>query len=330
MTTTARVLVTGATGHLGANLVRALLARGHQVRALVRTNTRPLDGLELERVRGDLRDPTSLRRALREVDTVYNLAGAITLSRRYDPELDAINIAGVGNIAAAALTCGVRRVVHCSSVRVYEDDTSAPIDEQTATRTSSRPSIYGHSKARGERCLQRFATRGLDIVIVNPTGILGPYDFGPSRMGRTFAQLARGRMRVLVTGGTNFVDARDVSRGMILAAERGESGQNYILGGHWRSLEQLGEDIGRATSTRQRRLVLPASIARACAPLAELASLALGVDPTFTRESVELLGTGRHILHDRATRSLGYQPRPLSETIRDTLAWFQRAGLVPS
>lgn len=325
-----RVTVTGASGHLGANLVRALLDEGHEVVALVREDVRALEGLPMRRIHGDLFEPEALRRALEGSAVCFHAAGKIAITRDPTGEVRRTNQLGPRAVVAACLETGVRRLVHVSSIHAFSSrPADAPTDESRGPVDGDPDgSDYGRSKALGEREILEGVARGLDAVIVNPTGIIGPYDWKPSRMGRFVLSVARGRLPALVTGGFNFVGAGDVARGAIAAAKRGRTGERYLLSGSWRTMTRLAQDIARLSGTRPPRIVVPASLARLGAPLVETVARWAGTSPLYTSESIQILREHRDIRHDKATRELGYAPRPLEETIEQTLAWFRTHGLL--
>jgi dihydroflavonol-4-reductase len=311
--------VTGASGHVGANLVRALLDGGVRVRALVRRSDAALAGLDVERVAGDVLDPASLKIALAGADVVYHAAGVISITGALGGRVEAVNVGGARNAAEAALACGVRRFVHVSSVHVFEQEPlDRPLDESRPKLRGSDHPAYDVSKARGEEAVLEVAERGLDVVIVNPTGILGPFDFGPSRMGRTLLALAHGRLPALVDGGFDWVDARDVALGAIAAAGRGRRGENYILSGHFASMAELARQWAEITGRRAPRVVFPMALARLMAPLGVLAGRLTGQEPLYTGESLRALSANPRNLHDKASRELGHAPRPLRETLEAT------------
>jgi dihydroflavonol-4-reductase len=168
--------------------------------------------------------------------------------------------------------------------------------------------------------------RGLDAVIVNPTAIVGPHDWKPSRMGRVVLALARGRMPALVDGGFDFVDARDVARGAIEAWRRGRRGERYLLSGSWWRIDDLARAVAAISGVRPPRLVVPMALARAGAPFVEALFSLAGAEPLYTRASLHALRNHRDVRHDKATRELGHAPRPLEETLAETLAWFRAQG----
>lgn len=326
-------LVTGATGHVGANLIRTLLAAGRPVRAMVRGRPIGLDGLDpalLTTVPGDVRDPASLRPAMEGIDVVLHLAAHISISGDHGGQVQAINVDGVRNVAEAALAAGVRRMVHVSSIHAFCLDEGAPLTEESPRAQLAREPAYNRSKAAGEAALRRVIDRGLDATIVNPTGIIGPHDFRPSRMGRTILQLCSRTLPALVPGGFDFVDVRDIVAGILAAEAKGQTGRNYILGGRWAAVDELARRCRELTGVPSPRLTSPMWLARVGAPFVELGGKIIRREPLYTRESLEALRANRAIRSDRARAELGYQPRPLEETIRDTIAWFVDHGSLPA
>lgn len=324
-------VVTGATGHLGNNLVRALLARGERVRALVLPgdDTRPLAGLPVEVVSGDVRDLGALLWAFRGADTVYHLAGLITIAPGREALLQQVNVLGTRNVVEASLRCGVRRLIYTASIHaLVEPPHGTVIDERQPFDPERIPTEYGRSKARAALEVLAGVERGLDAVIVCPTGIIGPYDFQPSELGRLFLKVARRKMPLYVHGAYDFVDVRDVAWGLIAAAERGRRGESYILSGERVTVRQLMAYLEECTGVRGPLLGLPAGPARRIARLAALYARLVGGRPAFTEESVSILVSNCCISHEKASRELGYAPRPIRETVADTIRWFREAGFL--
>jgi dihydroflavonol-4-reductase len=324
------VVVTGASGHVGANLIRSLIAAGRPVRAMIHNERLGLDGLDIDYVEGDVRDPASLVKAFDGAEIVFHLAAMISISGDHGGRVQAINVRGVRNVAEAALEVGARRMVHVSSIHAFGlDDRSAPLDETRPRSVEAHEPVYNISKNAGEVELRRVIDRGLDATIVNPTGIVGPYDYRPSRMGRVLLQLYRRRLPALTPGGFDFVDVRDVVSGILSAETRGETGENYIHGGRYVSVVEIAEIAERITGVRPPRLMTPMWLARATAPFAELGGRILRREPLYTRESLSALRANPDIRHDKATAVLGYAPRSFEETVRDTYAWFACHGVIP-
>lgn len=317
-------VVTGAAGHLGANMVRALLADGRRVRAVVRDDRRAMEGLPVEVVRADVLDPESLSRAFDGATTVFHLAARISLMGDPDGRVASTNVTGPRNVVAACRACGVGRLIHFSSIHALHDDGSGPpLDEDAPPADAPGLPAYDRSKAAGQREVLAAAGNGLDAVIVQPSGVIGPHDFKPSRMGRVLLALARGRMPGLVAGGFSWVDARDVAAAAIAAESRGRAGAAYLVSGPWRSVTDVARIAAGWAGVRPPRLVVPLPIARALAPFAEIWGRASGREPLFTRESLRPLDTHRHVRWTRAEADLDHRPRPVEETIVDTLEWFR-------
>ncbi|MFY0542342.1 NAD-dependent epimerase/dehydratase family protein [Nannocystis pusilla] len=208
----------------------------------------------------------------------------------------AVNVDGVRSIAEAALAAGVRRLVHCSSVHafdLYREGTSGVEVDERWPRVPDEPShfAYDRSKAAGERALREVMGRGLDAVIVHPSGVIGPYDFGPSRMGRMFLQLYRRSLPSLIDGAFDFVDVRDVVAGMLAAQARGENGENYLLTGHTVHVRDIGAIAEAITGVKPPRLVAPIWFARIGVPLFGVAGAVMRQEPLYTHESLSVLAT---------------------------------------
>jgi dihydroflavonol-4-reductase len=324
------VVVTGASGHVGANLIRTLLSQGRSVRALVHVDRRALKGLDVEIVEGDIRDPNSLYATFKGAEVVYHLAANISLMMSDWQRLREVNVVGTRNVVDACIRCGVKRLVHMSSIHALEaqGSTDRIIDESCQLVDSRNCPPYDRSKANGEREVYEGIKRGLDAVVIIPTGIIGPYDFGPSHFGQVLLALANGRLPALVAGGFYWVDVRDVVGGAIRAEQIAPTGSRYILSGHWVSLPEIARLVQELTGKASPRFVSPLWLTRFGAPFITGFDLIRGRQPLYTSASMRALRTSKKISHDKATRELGYRPRAFDETITDTLTWFNDAGLV--
>ncbi len=326
---TGATLVTGASGHIGAALVRLLLERGVRVRALVHADARALADLDVETVAGDVRSPEDMRRAADGIDTCVHLAARISIVGDPDGQVREVNVDGTRVVVDACRSAGVRRLVHCSSVHAFVPPRGGlPLDEDAPLADGPGTPAYDRSKAAGHRLVQEEAREGLDAVVVCPTAVLGPYDFKPSHTGRMLLALAHGRMPAVVDGGFDWVDVRDVAAGLITAAERGRRGASYLLGGHWATVAELAGLAGRAGGFEPPAVAVPVGLARLGAPFALLWSRLRGTDPLFTPESLRALRTAPMVDSGRARRELGYDSRPLAETVRDGIEWMARAGML--
>jgi nucleoside-diphosphate-sugar epimerase len=324
-----RIAVTGATGHLGANLVRLLVGEGYTVRALYHRSEghAALDGLAVEQQPCDVLDVATLQDAFVDVEVVMNLAAVISIGGDPDGRVMQTNVEGPRNVVAACLRQKVRKLIHFSSIHAFRlGNPGDPIDE-TAPPADASSFRYDQSKALGEREVLAGVERGLDATILNPTGVIGPFDFAPSRAGRMLQRLFAGRMRLLVDAGFDWVDARDVARAAIAAIAEGKAGERYLLSGHWISFAELAALCGGVAGSPVRRMAVPVGVARLGLPVARLAAAPSRTEPLFTAESLAIVAHGcKACSHAKATRDLGFEPRPLRETLADTCAWFRSRG----
>ena len=327
-------VVTGASGHLGGNLVRALLDSGDTVRVVVRdhgTDTASLAGLDVERVVADVRDEASMGVALAGAEVVFHLAAIISISGDRGGIVTDTNVRGVRTVARAARAAGVRRMVHTSSIHAFLiSDHTRPIDETSPRAALPTSGAYDLSKAAGEVELRAVIADGLDAVIVNPTAIVGPNDFAPSRLGKVILQIGRGTLPSMISGGFDFVDVRDVVDGLLAAERRGRTGENYILGGHWHAFTDLAALVAEATGAAAPSFVTPTWLVRLGLPFVGAYGAITKQEPLYTGESLAAAAASRRIVHEKAEVELGHRPRPLAETVRDTCAWFASRSMLPA
>jgi dihydroflavonol-4-reductase len=327
--TPALVAVTGASGHVGACLVRALLRQGRRVRAVINQSTAGIDGLPVEIVRADVRDAASLATAFADAGTVFHLAAKISLGREPPALVQQINVEGPRNVARACRTAGVRRLVHFSSIEAFAPVAGGTIDE---TCPSTEPGvrgrgIYGVTKAAGERGVREAIAAGLDAVIIYPTAIIGPYDYQVSAMGLVLRALAAGRMPALVAGASfDFVDVRDVAAAALAAEERGERGEGYLVTGTYLSFVELSRRWAKVTDRPAPRWAAPMWMASLAAPFAPIWAGLRGRRPLFTSDALRVLRTSCPVSRRKAEAGLGYKPRAIEETLRDTWEFLREEG----
>jgi dihydroflavonol-4-reductase len=325
------VTVTGATGHIGNVLVRQLLRDGHKVRALVAPfeDDLPLDGLDVDRFSADVCDPASLRRAFRGANAVYHLAGIIAITPGRDALLQKVNVEGTRNVVDACLNEGVGRLVYTSSIHaIQEPPEGITIDETFPVDPDSVLGPYARSKAQATLEVKRAIKRGLDAVIVHPTGVIGPFDFRVSEMGQLVLDFIRGKLKAYLDGAYDFADVRDVARGMVLACRQGRKGESYILSGQRVSIRHILEVLEEASGVRAPSFKVPDWLARLAGKLSPLYYRIKGGKPLFTDYSVDVLRSNSLVSCEKARVELGYKCRSVSESIRDSVAWF-RQELVP-
>jgi dihydroflavonol-4-reductase len=323
-----KVAVTGASGHIGANLVRVLVGRGDQVRALVHGDELGLDGVAIEKVAADVRDLSSLQKAFAGIEWVFHLAARISIAPGDAALVEAVNVGGTSNVVEACLGAGVKRLVHFSSIHALSPDPREAIVDETRPLAARSWLPYDRSKARAELEVQKGVDRGLDAVIVNPTAVLGPHDYRPSPLGTVLLDLYRRKLPGLVDGGFDWVDVRDVVAGAVAAAERGRTGERYLLSGARRTVLELARTVEEVTGKAPPRFVSPMWLARASAPIATGWARLTGRRPRLTAESLHALRNHQKVSHDKAARELGYRSRPLKETVASTFDWFKEANVV--
>lgn len=331
------ILVTGATGHIGNVLVTQLAAQypDETLRLFLQKNEKlnMFDGMTLEIFFGDIRKPADVQRAVKGARLVFHLAGLIDTAPRQPQLLQQVNIGGTRLIVEACLEQKVERLVYVSSVHALPD---LP-DGQLITEIKEFPvpdllGTYARTKTEATAVVYDGIRRGLDAVIVFPSGVIGPYDYQQSQMGRLLRYLStQGRLRLVMSfnGAYNFVDVRDVVSGMIAAAQRGRSGEGYILSGHQISLRNV--ILLEREAMGQRRPVIffaPNWLVRIGAWIVKIFSRTIGIKPIFTPDSVSILESNSNISHVKATDELGYQPRPLLDTFRDSILWMQENGQI--
>lgn len=323
------VVVTGASGHVGGNLVRALLEQGRNVRVLVHKDRRAIEGLDVEHVQGDVRDLESLESAFHNADVVYHMAVYITLQMDEWPICKAINVEGTRNVVNACLKTGVGRLIHGSSINAFSQEPRGSIvDESRPLVESEQYPPYDRSKAAAEKEVQSGIENGLNAVILNITGVIGPYDFRPSNTGKLILDYIHRKVPAVVKGGTDWVDVRDVTIGAIKAEKCATVGASYLLSGHWIPLYDFGLMVEDVTGIPAPRIVVPMWVARMGVPFITLYNRLTGNIPRFTTISLNALESHRSISHAKATRELDYRPRPLVESIIDTVSWFEKAGYI--
>jgi dihydroflavonol-4-reductase len=322
-------LVTGATGFVGSAVARALLARGHPVRVLARPNSdrRNLAGLAVEIAEGAMEDPRSLARAVAGCRYVYHVAADYRIWVPDPAPMFRANVDGTRDLLTAALEAGAERVVYTSSVATLGLVAGGSADEETPSRLDDMIGPYKRSKFAAEEVARGLAReRGLSVVIVNPSTPVGPGDIKPTPTGRLIVEAARGQMPAFVDTGLNIVHVDDVAEGHLAAAEKGRIGERYILGGENLALAEILAGVAQAVGRRPPWLRVPHSVLFPVAIGAELAARVTGRDPFVTLDGVRMSRKKMYFSSEKASRELGYTPRPAREAIADAVSWFGANG----
>ncbi len=324
-----KIAVTGASGHVGNYLCKKLVEQGVRVKALLHHHPDELEQIGVELVKGDICDPKALDQLLEGADVVYHLAARISINNKNREEIYRINLEGTRSVVKACLKHDVGRLIHFSTIHTLQmEDVNERIDETKPLVTAHRI-WYEHSKAEAERVVLKAVSEGMDAVIITPTAIIGPYDHAPSLLGQALIRIYKNQLPMLITGGYDVVDVRDVVEGAISAAEKGRRGERYLLSGKWYSLGELSRVISRISGSKTPTWVAPPVVARIGLPFIQLYAKITGQEPLYTRQSLYILKhSGRNISSEKATQELGYQSRPLVKTLEDTFTWYQQNGML--
>jgi dihydroflavonol-4-reductase len=327
-----RAFVTGGTGFIGANVVRALLADGHEVRALVRPSSdlRNLTGLPLETVSGDLTSTRSLTDLLAGCDALFHVGALYSLWKRHSHALYEVNVRGTERMLRAAADAKVSRVVYTSSVATIGVPPEGEIaNEEYKTSVERLTGDYKKSKFLAEAAAMRAAGEGLDVVVVNPSTPVGPYDIKPTPTGEIVVRFLEGRMPFYVDTGLNLIDVRDVARGHMLAWEKGKSGSRYILGNRNVTLLEMLEILSRLTGIESPKRAIPHSLPLAAAFIDEVLLGKLpGWRPSLSLTSVQMSRKPMYYSSAKAVRELGLPQSPVEDALATAVEWFRQARMV--
>ena len=319
-----KVAVTGASGHIGNYLVRELKKQGNEVKALVHDFKNDLDKLDVEIIQGNLLDPESLNLLCSDADVVFHLAAVIALDNRHPEKVYAVNVTGTKNIIAASMSAGVKKFIHFSSIDAFAKVRPDQVLDEECPLIETRDSIYEITKAESERLVMKAVTEGLDAVILCPTAVVGPFDYRGSFLGDALKKIFVNKLPMLVTGGYNWVDVRDVADAAICSVEKGRKGEKYILSGNYADLTELSETAGKITGKKTPSLTAPVFLAKLALPFLWVYYSMFNGRPIYTSQSLNLLiNSPKNISFEKAKKELGYIPRPLEQTLSDTFVWYR-------
>ncbi|MBS0282626.1 MAG: NAD-dependent epimerase/dehydratase family protein [Proteobacteria bacterium] len=323
------VLITGASGFVGAAVARKALARGYRVKVLMRaTASRAnIEGLDVEVATGDMRDAASMTAAMQGARYLFHVAADYRLWARDPSEIARNNLEGARATMTAALRAGVERVVYTSSVAALKPGSGNAVDETSRHTPQSVIGAYKLSKLLAEREVERMiAEESLPAVIVAPSTPIGARDIKPTPTGRIIVEAATGRMPAFVDTGLNLVHVDDVAEGHFLALERGQIGENYILGGTDVTLAQMLADIAALAGRRAPTVKLPRGPLFPLAFAAEAMARVTGREPFLTADALRMSRYRMYFSSAKAMRELGYAARPYREGLTDAYTWFGANG----
>jgi len=323
-------LVTGAAGFLGSHVARQLVARGDNVRVLMRSSStnRAIGDLSLEYVTGDLRDPASLARAMKDVERVFHVAADYRLwARRWQDIYDS-NVGGTKNLLDAARRAGVKQVIYTSTVATIAVDRPHYPNEFTDAKLEEMVGHYKRSKWLAEKEAQSAAKSGLPVIIAMPTTPVGPWDWKPTPTGKIILDFLNGKMPGYVQTGLNFVGVEECAAGHLLIAEKGKVGERYLLGGENLTLKQMLDALAKITGLPAPKLKIPHGLALGVAYANTAFSRLLGREPGIPVEGVKI---ARHMMFvdcSRAKRELGFKAGPVVAALERAVRWYEANGYI--
>jgi len=321
-----KVAVTGANGFVGTWLCKELVAKGHHVVGLIYQNGLSAPDLKIDTVQGSILDEEVVQELVQGADVVMHTAAKISVNGDPDGSVFKTNAEGTRIVANACLKAGVKRLVHISSIHGMKHPSEDDVFDENRPTAVPRFGPYGMSKAAGERAVLEAVSKGLDAIILNPTAIVGPMDIKPSATGQAILDLYFKKFPVLIKGGYDFVDVRDVVQAAINAMEQGRSGERYIISGEYLSIGRMSSLVEKFTGSKQPKIFLPNWIQWVGLPFITAKAKLTGTEPMYTSEVILTTAQGKDISCDKAKKELSYSARSMKESIEDTLFWFKENG----
>ena len=324
-----KVAVSGASGHIGNCLVRELKKQGVGIKVLVHNFRNDLDKMDVELIQGNLLEPESLVNLCEGVDIVFHLAAQIAIENNSSKQVYETNVTGTRNMLKAAINKSVRKFIHFSSIHAFQVGSPDLSLDESRSLVETNKAIYEFTKAEGEREVMKAVKEGLDAVILNPTAVIGPFDYRGSLLGQALLKIYQSKLAFLVSGGYNWVDVRDVVSASIHAIESGRKGENYILSGKFCTLQELSAMINKISGCKIP-VIVPVSLARLACPFYKVYSSVTKKKPLYTYQSLDILvNSPSNISNAKARKELGYEPRPLEQTLRDAFDWYRKNNFIP-
>ena len=323
-------LVTGAAGFLGSHVARQLVARGEEVRVLIRASSsnRAISDLPLEYVTGDLRDARSLERAMKGVQRVFHVAADYRLWAKRSQDIYDSNVGGTKNLLAAAKVAGVAQLIYTSTVATIAVDRLELPNEFTDSKLEEMIGHYKRSKWMAEQEALKAAKEGLPVVVAMPTTPVGPWDWKPTPTGKIILDFLNGKMPGYVETGLNFVGVEECAAGHLLVAERGKVGERYLLGAENLTLKEMLDTLAKITSLPAPGMKIPHGVALGVAYVESTLSRLVGREPQIPVEGVKIAQHKMFVDCSRAQKELGFQPGSVAAALERAVRWYQMNGYV--
>ena len=324
-------LITGGSGHVGANLVRELSSRGYQVKCIDFDNDhRAFEGFDVELVKGNITNISTLDSAFKDVEVVFHTAAVISLDRKDKDLIRSVNVSGTENVCRMSLKHGVKKLIHFSSVDAFvREPLEDPLYENRSLVTDPNAVPYDLSKADAQRIVLEYCDKGLNASIIHPSGIFGPNDFKPSLFGQEFINIANGKRPYSINVGYDYVDVRDLCKTSVDCIDKGEIKQNYIVGGNYMDFVYMSEVMSEILNKKLIRSTLPFGFIYMSLLGSYISSLIKKTPRAITMDSIHTIKVqNKNIPSSLSKEKLNHNPRPLEETIQDTIEFFQKRGLI--
>ncbi len=328
-------IVTGANGHLGNTIVKKLADMHKSVRCLVLPNDKlnSLQNVNCQIVYGDVTCKTSLQQLFDVPDdieiTVIHCAAIVSISSKYNKKVYEVNVNGTKNVADISLERNVKKFVHVSSVHaIPEGEKGSVIKEIDSFDKDGVVGLYAKTKAEASQYVLDKTKEGLNACIVHPSGIIGPNDYGNGHLTQMIMDYLNGRLTSCVKGGYDFVDVRDVADAVINAVTLGKKSECYVLSGHYMTVRNVLDILSDVSGKKKIKSVLPIWFVKTVAPLCELYYKLRKQSPLFTKYSLYTLCTNSNFENEKAKMQLGFNPRPLETTLKDTAEWLTQHGRI--
>ena len=316
--------ITGASGHLGSCLVRYLLKDNWKIICLINKDTRSLEGLDVKTVYISLYDESALAKEMVNCDAVFHLAAIVAQEKVDFKNMKKVNVEGTKSICNAALKSKINKLIYFSSIHAFKQyPYQTVLDEKRELVNNKSAPPYDFTKAMAQKEVYKAVEKGLDASILHPTGVIGPYDFKPSRMGQMIMDIMNKRMPLAIKAGYNWVDVRDVCAAAIKCVKHGKKGQNYIISGNWQSFKDLSIIIQENINKKIYYGEIPFLFLYIFLPFSKLWSFLVKKRELINLGSIYTLKNQcTKINYDLAANDLNHKPRSIHSTISDTLSWF--------
>jgi dihydroflavonol-4-reductase len=325
-----KIAITGATGQIGVCLTKELLRQGHSVKALIYDSKKGLENHAVDFLQGDVLHEEDCSKLCQDADALFHLAANISISGDRYGKVWNTNVNGTRNVLNACVKHRVKKVVHFSSVHAYDMNATGNLTNEYYPLAINGMSPYAQSKAIAQKMVLEYtAKHKLNASILNPTAVLGLYDYQPSVKGRMLIDFYNGKIPMLMPGGFDWLDTRDLVKTAIAAMTHGAAGECYLVSGKYYTLVELAAVIGKVTNKKMPGVMAPAWLMKTFLPAITLYGRIKRTEPLYTNESLAALLEGcDNITCKKAKEQLGHSSRPIEETITDTYEWFKQEGFI--